>query len=213
MREEGIDTNVPRSIIMRHGVVPEPISQLIQNLRQVMEPNTARHLVERTKTKLRDVVSVCGPLGVSHIVTLSQNSYGTNMRVIRVPRGPTLTFRVLEYSLRSDLSRMQKRPVSIEKHLLSAPLVVLNNMAGHPIVAAMFQNMFPSINVTTVKLSACRRLALFSYDEDEDCIHFRHYLINASPTGVSKSVRMLVKSRVPNLHRYNDISEVVMKYV
>lgn len=91
---------------------------------------------------------------------------------------------------------MQNRPVCVEPHLKHAPLVVLNNLSSQPIVAAMLQNMFPTINVSTVQLSTCRRIVLFSYDEEDDVIHFRHFLINASPTGVSKSVRMLVKSKV-----------------
>jgi ribosome biogenesis protein SSF1/2 len=63
-----------------------------------MEPYTARRLKERSKTRLKDVVSICGVLHVTHIITLSQCESGTSMRMIRVPRGPTITFDVCSSS-------------------------------------------------------------------------------------------------------------------
>ncbi|SPQ98218.1 unnamed protein product (mitochondrion) [Plasmodiophora brassicae] len=184
---------------MRRGVVAPPIVDLIGNLRVVMEPFTARRLQERSKTRLRDILSVCGPLGVTHIVALSQTDLGTN-----------------QYTLLADVARMSRRPVtSLQNHLQHPPLVVLNNFSPNgdhvrPIMAAMFQNMFPTVNVATIKLSDCRRVVLFSLDAEKDVIHFRHYLVNASPSGLTRTVKKVIRARIPDLHNFNDISDYVL---
>jgi ribosome biogenesis protein SSF1/2 len=38
------------------------------------------------------------------------------------------------------------------------------------LMAQMLQNLFPSINVTTVSLSSIRRVCLFHYNDAEDVI-------------------------------------------
>ena len=43
-----------------------------------------------------------------------------------------------------------------------------------------FQNMFPSINITTVQLKSIRRALLVNYNDDEDTIDIRHYTITVS---------------------------------
>jgi ribosome biogenesis protein SSF1/2 len=95
-------------------------------------------------------------------------------RVARLPRGPTLTFRVHGYSLARDVHNAQRHPKSLITSLFrNAPLVrlaghckrdqaclhamaqlILNNMARDglhfKLMTTMFQNMFPSINIDTV---------------------------------------------------------------
>ena len=46
-----------------------------------------------------------------------------NLRLIRLPRGPTLSFKVLRYSLASDVLRMARRPRSIGREFAEGPLV------------------------------------------------------------------------------------------
>lgn len=43
-------------------------------------------------------------------------------------------------------------------------------------------------------------------------MEFRHYSIKAVPVGVSKAIKKLVSSNVPNLGKLNDISEFIEKY-
>jgi ribosome biogenesis protein SSF1/2 len=42
-------------------------------------------------------------------------------------------------------------------------------------------------------------------------VEFRHYSIKAVPVGVSKAVKKLVSSKVPNLGKLSDISEFIEK--
>ena len=55
---------------------------------------TYRNLRERKGQKLKDFIHVAGPLGISHLVMFTSTDQYTNMRVSRLPRGPTLTFKV-----------------------------------------------------------------------------------------------------------------------
>ncbi len=61
---------------------------------------TACYVLQVTKKNvLKDFVSIAGPLNVSHFMVLSRKDYNVQLRVIRLPRGPTLTFRLLWRSL------------------------------------------------------------------------------------------------------------------
>ena len=87
-------TSAPKSFIIRTGKVPRSVSNLVQDTRKVMEPNTATRLRERNSNKLKDFISMAGPIGVTHLLIFGQTDAGTNLRILRAPRGPTLTFRV-----------------------------------------------------------------------------------------------------------------------
>lgn len=87
---------------------------------------------------------------------------------------------------------------------MTPPLVVLNGFglseASHvKLMRAAFQNMFPTINVETVKLADCRRVVLFHVDSQTQDVEMRHYAIKASPVGVSRSVKKILQSKIPNL--------------
>lgn len=62
-----------------------------------------------------------------------------------------------------------------------------------------------------VKLNTIRRCVLLHYYPEDGSVEFRHYSIKAVPVGVSKAVKKLVSSKVPNLGKLNDISEFIEK--
>lgn len=78
-----------------------------------------------------------------------------------------------------DILASSKRPVIFQEQFRKSPLVVLSGF-NHPdkkhlaLVQTVIQNMFPSINVDTVKLSTIRRTVLVHYNAEEDLIEFRH---------------------------------------
>jgi ribosome biogenesis protein SSF1/2 len=55
--------------------------------------------------------------------TLMEGTTTVNLRLIRLPRGPTLNFKVLRYSLAMDVLRMARRPRAIGREFAEAPLV------------------------------------------------------------------------------------------
>lgn len=217
----------PRSFIFRQGQVSVAIHQLVHDLRMLMEPFTASSLKESKKNRLKDFVQVAGPLGVSHFVTIHHNDLGPTMRFLRVPRGPTLTFRISQFSLMKDIVAMQRRPHSPGIEYKQPPLVVLNGFGTdesdgdgaivRKIAAAMFQNMFPAINVNQLQLKDCRRIALFNFREGESEengekqfeVDVRHYLIRASPVGLTKTVKRIIKGKISKLGKYDDFGEYV----
>ncbi|KAG0584154.1 hypothetical protein M758_3G188900 [Ceratodon purpureus] len=80
------------------------------------------------------------------------------------------------------------------------------------LIAVIFQNLVPPINVNTVKLSNCQRVLLLNYDKNTKCIDFRHYSVSAHPVGVSRNIRKLVqRKKLPNLSKLGDVSDFVNK--
>lgn len=72
----------------------------------------------------------------------------------RLPRGPTLTFKIHSFSLARDVISKLKKQMVYGEAFKNAPLVILNNFSGEgmqlKLIASTFQNMFPTINLTTV---------------------------------------------------------------
>eukprot|EP00123_Amoebidium_parasiticum_P016007 comp23243_c0_seq1/m.37945 comp23243_c0_seq1/g.37945 ORF comp23243_c0_seq1/g.37945 comp23243_c0_seq1/m.37945 type:complete len:490 (-) comp23243_c0_seq1:345-1814(-) len=211
---EGDDSGVPKSFVMHTGEVGHALEGLIRDIRSVMEPYTASKLKVRRQNVLKDFVNVAGPLGISHFLIFSQGKMGANLRLARLPRGPTITFRVSEYSLKADVLALQRRPHSPSTEYKYPALLVLNNFPKESfhmkLIVTMFQNMFPSINVEKVNLNQVRRCVLVNYDKEKNVFEFRHYLINVRAAGVSRSVKKIIQARIPNLSNLDDIADYVM---
>ena len=205
--------NVPRSIVAKGGKVGPLVSELCKNLRQLMGPYTATKLRERKTNKLKDYTAVAVHLGVTHVLTLSQTKSNVILRIGKCPNGPTLHFRIKEYSLARQVLALQKRPHNASSAFTTPPLVVLNNFGGEDnknhvkLMRATLQNMLPAINVQTVHLSNCRRVVLFHYLKDKDIVEMRQYAIVAQPVGVSRAVKKILQSKIPNLNKLSDISQ------
>ena len=91
--------------------------------------------------------------------------------------------------------------------------MILNNfnkdLPHHQLTTATFQNLFPALDIATIKLANCRRVLLLNYDKETDHISMRHYAITANPRNITRGVKQLVKARIPNLQNMEDISEFV----
>lgn len=67
---------------------------------------------------------MAGPLGVNHFLLFSRSSTGNlNLRFAKVPRGPTLHFRVESYSLAKDVQAAQRHPKTDRTEYHVPPLV------------------------------------------------------------------------------------------
>lgn len=159
---------------------------------------------------------MCGPLGVTHLLLFSRSESGnTNMRLARVPRGPTLHFRVEQYSLARDIFKAQKHARSAIDDYRTAPLLVMNNFltsdadreklgdAAAPkhlekLVTDMFQGLFPPIQPHTTPLQSIKRVLLLNRESPKEgdengtmTISLRHYAITTKVTGLPKAIRRL----------------------
>jgi ribosome biogenesis protein SSF1/2 len=208
------DENTPMSFVFKMGKAPSVITELVSDMRRAMLPFTADKLKEKRKNTLKDFIAVGAPLGVTHFIFFTHTEAGTNLKIARIPRGPTLTFKVTAYSLMSQVHLVHRRPVDFSSAFSTKPLVVLNNFTGTEdhikLMNVTFQNMFPPIDVQTVKLAECRRVVLFNYEKDTDTVEFRQYVVRANPLGLTKSVKNIVRAKIPNLAKLDDISEYVL---
>lgn len=207
----------PKSFVVRHGKVGKNLQSLVMDFRRVFLPNTAINLRERNKATMKDYVHVAGPLGVTHVVAVSQSKQGPAMKISRLPTGPTLTFRIMRYTLPKQVRAAQRKAFDASAAFKNSPLVVLNNFdaAGAEqrhvkITGLTIQAMFPPINVQSVKLSECTRVVLFHYDQALDVTEFRHYAIRVKARGASKPVKKILRPKIPNLGHADDISETLL---
>jgi ribosome biogenesis protein SSF1/2 len=78
-----------------------------------------------------------GPLHVTHLMVLAQSdanksaeeddkdeaTSNVNLRITRLPRGPSLGFKILRYALARDVLAATKRPRSPGKEFATEPMV------------------------------------------------------------------------------------------
>lgn len=233
------ELKIPRSLVIRRGKVESELTELVTDIRKLMRPYTAVNFKEDAKNRKVTLShyanSLSTSMGVTHLLAVSQNSNRVTLRVGRTPSGPTLSFRVKRFTLGRQIRAVQRRPYDSTKAFESPPVVVTNNfgdVSAAPHVKLMritFQNMFPAINVSTVKLSECRRVVLFNFirrdmsqvssekkkhvgdddDLEDEEVEIRHYAIRAKPVGVDRKVRRLVEAKIPNLSKLSDISDYI----
>ncbi|MCJ1484615.1 hypothetical protein MMC06_004788 [Schaereria dolodes] len=211
----------PKSMVIRIGAgeVGPSVSQLVKDVRSMMEPDTASRLKERRSNRLRDYTTMAGPLGVSHLLLFSRSTTGnTNLRLALTPRGPTLHFRVEKYSLCKDVLKAIKHPKGGGKEYLTAPLLVMNNFTSpstsdgttpaipkhlESLTTMIFQSLFPPISPQTTPLSTIKRILLLNrelprvssssskVDDGSYIINLRHYAITTKRTGLSRGIKRL----------------------
>ena len=201
----------PHTFVVNKGNIGKSGSYLMMNIRKCLEPLTAKNLRARKYNKLKDYVHVSAQFNVTHILLLSRSILGyINLRICKAPRGPTLSFRVDSYLLLKDLLDKIKRPKVSQNLYESEPLLIMNGFdeskPHHKLLTTTFQNMLPAVNVKTVVLNKMKRCLLLNYNEESNKISLRHYSISASPVGVNRAVKKLLK-KVPDLSKYSDISE------
>ncbi|KAL8474279.1 hypothetical protein ACS0TY_030925 [Phlomoides rotata] len=180
---------IPKSFVFCRGKLPGVLKQLQMDLRKLMLPYTALNLKEKKRNNLKDFLNVAGPMGVTHFLILSKTNTAPYLRVGRMPQGPTITFKIQDYSLAIDVAQSQLRPRSHKDLFQNPPLIVLSGFGTGEqhlkLTTIMFQNIFPAIHINTVKLSTCQRIVLLNYNKDTKLIDFRHYSIRLQPIGVA----------------------------
>lgn len=79
------------------------MKELVQDMRNLMYPNTAMELHERKKNSLKDFLKIAGVFGVTHMMVFTQTEEANYVRFLKNPVGPTITFKIKEYSLAKDI--------------------------------------------------------------------------------------------------------------
>lgn len=207
--------NAPHTFVIHRGEKCSSVVALSRDFRRMMEPFTASALRERRVNKVKDFVHLSGFFHVSHMCLFSLSPQTLSLKIIRMPKGPTLTFRVTQYTLAKDIISMAKKQFVDEESFHTAPLVILNSFSGEgrhlKLMASTFQNMFPPINLSTVKLSSLKRCVLLSYNPVSKLIDLRHYSVTVVPVNLNKGVKKVVTRNIPNMSKFEDIADFVEK--
>uniref|UniRef100_A0A0K0DEY0 Brix domain-containing protein n=1 Tax=Angiostrongylus cantonensis TaxID=6313 RepID=A0A0K0DEY0_ANGCA len=176
----------PHSFVIHRGSVGKYVKSLVKDIRQILKRNN-----------IKDFVVHGGVLGVTNMIVLTASEISIQLRMMRFNQGPTLTFRVHEYSLARHVLSTQKRPSVHQKLFEKPPLIILNG--------------FNQLDLRSVK-----RCLLVNYWEEDDSIDIRHYAIRVVASAINKSVRKLIlagkssSKELPDLSKYKDISDYLL---
>jgi ribosome biogenesis protein SSF1/2 len=62
-----------------------------------------------------------------------------------------------------------------------------------------------------MQLADARRVILLNYNATTNRIDFRHYSVTVRPVGVSKSVKRILTSDLPDLGQYDDVADYILR--
>lgn len=226
--------NAPHSFVIHRGLPFPNIIYLTKDFRRMMEPFTASSLRERRNNKIKDFVSLSGLFHVSHMCVFNKSLNQLSFKVARLPKGPTLSFKIHQFTLARDVLASMKKQYYNDTSFKYSPLVskrfcirdeakinyllwifqvILNNFTGEgnhlKLMASTFQNMFPTINLASVSLSTIKRCVLFSYNPITNLIDVRHFAVSVVPVGLNRSVKKVIMGKVPNLAKCEDIADFI----
>lgn len=214
---DGASKRTPKCFVIRRGALGRHMKDLITDFRKVMAPNCAKNLKESKSNRLEDFTAVAGPLNVSHLVMFTSTKVASYMKLVKLPQGPTMTFKIDAFSLMHDVRMMQRRPRNGPRDFAVAPLQVLNGFSGTEessekrLIAEMLRGLFPPVDLPTCNPYDCRRAALFHYDKQQDCVHFRHFSVGRKVTGLQRGVQKLLRTaRIPKLGKQEDVADWVL---
>eukprot|EP00760_Papus_ankaliazontas_P029948 PhM_4_TR4546/c0_g1_i1/m.1166/K14859/SSF1_2; ribosome biogenesis protein SSF1/2 len=209
----------PRSAIYHHGASDPTMAALIQDWRRVFLPHTMNKLKAKNANTVRDFVALSGPLGLTHMHIFSSPNFGATLRLGRLPRGPTLLFRVESYTTSRDIVSKQRRSfVGGQLQFNTPPLVILNGFKAQndrpdlKLMSDMLQSLVPPVAVdSSLELNKIQRVLLFQHVADSDgLVEVRHYTIVARPVGLSRAIQKLRDGNVPRtMSSAESISDVV----
>jgi ribosome biogenesis protein SSF1/2 len=217
-------SNFSLAFIVRRGKIGQSLKELLHDTRNLMYPYTAIRLKEQKKNTIKDFLGAAGQYGVSHMMMYTQTEQGNYLRLIKNPKGPTLTFRIDEFALSRDVVsfiKANKRHSKIfDTTMQAAPLLIMNGFSSKAendplkIASLMIQSMFPPIKVQNMNLSSCKRIVLFNLvnKDGKEFIEFRHYGVSARQRAVNRGIKKLVNNhKVPNLAKFNDVADFVLR--
>lgn len=212
----------PHSFVIKRGRIGNHLMMLMRDLRCVLEPFTAKSLQVRKRNSIKDFVSIASIFNVQSMLILTKTERSAYLRFCKLPRGPTLTYKIIDFTLRKDVVASQKKPCSNPDLYLKAPLVIMKSFNEkvegdeehefnqNELQTVMWQNLFPSIDVRHFKLLKMKRCVLLRLNTDNGHIEFRHYAVRVRPVGVSKQIRRLVtRKTVPDLGRFESIDDML----
>lgn len=211
----------PHNFVIRRGLIGNGLTKLMLDLRYVLEPFTAKNLHVTRKNSVRDFVSIASIFHVENMLIITRTEKAAYLRFCKLPRGPTVTYKIIDYTLRKDVISCLKKPCSDPALSLRAPLIIMKSFNEkvegdeehqfdqNELQTVLWQGLFPSIDVRHLKLLKMKRCVLLRLNTDTGNIDFRHFAIKVRPVGVSKPIRRLVtRKKIPDLGKLQSIEDI-----
>ncbi|XP_069357411.1 protein Peter pan isoform X2 [Maniola hyperantus] len=187
----------PHSFVIHRGKCSKDLMDLTKDFRKIMEPFTASQLKERKKNTIKDFLSISGYLHVSHMMLFTETELGSYMRLARMPRGPTLTFRIHNVKLK-NIRRcvlMNYNPssklIDLRHYVIRAIPVGLNKGTKK-----MVQGKIPNLNRCKDMSEFFDKAALMSeseFEDDGNQVELPQALASRGASAKSKSALRLVE--------------------
>jgi ribosome biogenesis protein SSF1/2 len=193
----------PIALVARRGQVGPYFKQLVKELRIVLYPNSPLHFKENSRGSLKEMLSVAKSNQVDHLIFVTNTTNNSYLKAVKLPSGPTITFKIQGFTLSSDVRSSLKKYVRLQPDFKAPPLLVMKGIDGMPDL--LFRSIFPSMSLSDIKLKRCRRVVLIDKIDGE--MAFRHYMIKSRPAGISQALKKLSRNQVPNLNKFNSIGE------
>lgn len=193
----------PVTIVARRGKIGPVLKHLVNELKIMLYPNCPIDFKESSKSSLKDLVGIADEFEVSNMVFVTSTKNSTYLKGVKLPNGPTITFKIDEFTLSTDVRASLKKASKLQPDFKSSPILIMRGVDGLP--NNLFKSIFPTLDISEIKLKRCRRIALV--DNIDGVLHLRHYLIKTRPTGISVSLKKLARDEVPNLNKFNSVSE------
>ena len=154
-------------------------------------------LEDSNKLAIKSYLKAAKYYSVTHLIAFQQLKESiiylykeTYARFIKIGGGEIL-FRVINYCRMKDVLKNGGQPFSFS---FKEPLIVLNNFAENNQVRQIgrsIQEMFPNLNLDTIKISNVKRVMSFTYQANKKCIYFRQYKISIREGGMTGSFKQL----------------------
>lgn len=205
---EGEESTSKTTLILRRGKVGPVIKHLIAELRIVFYPNTPTQIQEGSKQTLADILEAAKANEAGNLLLISCTEASTYLKAVCLPSGPTVTYKVDKFTLASDVTRNASKKVTLQKDFNSQAVLVSQGLTSD-LTKVVFEALLPNLDPSATTLKKCRRVVLLV--EEDGVLQFRHYLVKHSPGGISKPLKKLARSEVPNLNTYQDVSEWILK--
>jgi ribosome biogenesis protein SSF1/2 len=218
---------------MKRGRVGPYLRKLVSELRVAMYPYTAINLKESKVNSIKDFLSIVDVYGLSHMLMVTKTDKRSYLRLAKMPRGPTITFRLEDYCLGADLfdhnvNTLKRNGKPLTKSCNHMPLVIMNGFNSSKIteeyiepvkIAGMLiQSFFPPINLNEIQLKKCKRVMLFNlnFEKDENgnnipLVEFRHFDIDIEKYSIKKTISNIINFKKTDLSNFQNISDYILK--
>lgn len=206
----------PNCCVITRGSVSMDVKRLSHDFQRIMEPNTMSRLQSTRKNSIKDFVSVSAQLDLSHMIVFTQTNVGMYVKFCRLPHGPTITFKIMNYVRSKDVLSSLKKQYTHNEQFEFSPCIMTNLQPNEgsrqlQVTARMFLDMFPTITPEKASPSKIRRCCLLHYDSEKELFDLRHYSIRVVPIEICKGVKKLLGRKVPDLGKFSDVSEYMTK--